>query len=1152
MSEKWLLRLAPFGPGALLGVCFIAAAWSSVGAASAPVQPGAATPASDAESSLRPFPTGGPRPALVVQSGHGAGFGYAAAFSPDGRRVLTGAGSVHSAAEAILWEVATGRQIRSFARPEPLQAGMEWFNSFAFSPDGRRIAAASCGRIAVVWDALTGQVIHTLDQGRRGRWRALFSPDGRHVVFASEWSAVVWDADTGKRLRTLDHEEGRVAAALEPKRGQQLVTAAGFAGVIVWDMATGEKVRTWDAGPGSIDDIQFSPDGSRILTTVTDSRITPDRTQYFGTVAVWDAGTGRNLSRIAVPGVLLSATFSGDGRQIMVNKSYESDIGADESEIIVYGAAGGAKVRTMPGTFWAVSSDSRLLLVKQADKEHPMFHDSSLVEISDAATGAVTRTLRSPGTDAVSATPNRDGTRLLAGYDHNWIEQYGVLWDLVEGRPARTVDLPESAHMKGNPGMMADLAPGGRRILLGRTADAGQHLEHVDAETGQVLAAIDVTTWKTVGPLDDQGRVLAEVDEELGMWDLASGRKSVGFAGHEKTWRLKGLALVDGAKQAFAGGIGYGPEDPSGYPVACYMEWCLWAVAGGALVSHFRKPIPEPLDVVAVSDDGSRVAAGVRGPGLGRDETGKADDRSGSVVIYDAATGDALRTLKIGTHWVDLLAFSPDGTRLLEAWMRQDFAVVYDAQSGDRLSQLSGHTSAIRSARFTSDGRRIVTSSLDGTVILWNAKTGAELARLVAFDHGREWLTITPQGYFDGSVDGRRRVCWRIENEVFPLELYEKRFYRPDLVSLAVRGLTTDKTAAVPGSHKPPQVRLETEKVESDSVTIRATATAGSKEARVASLRVLVDGRDLAPEQAQGIAIEKAAGPQAIFRGKVNFPPGKATAVVAAVASDEFGLRSDPAVVQIVRPGPTEAVKRNLYVLTVGVSNYQNSQFNLRFAAADAQALAKELGRQEGRAFEAVHARVLVDGDATIPNIREALVWLAKGCGPADVAVVLFSGHGARSSRGELFYVPYEADDENARATFLRWDEIDKGLRLIRASSVLFLSDCCHAGAFGERAASQDDLAYPLLTNARVMVFAASRGRESSLEKAELSHGAFTYAVLRGLMGEADLIKDGRVTISELQAYVANQVKVLTGDRQHPHIPRMNDFDPETVIAYVK
>jgi hypothetical protein len=558
------------------------------------------------------------------------------------------------------------------------------------------------------------------------------------------------------------------------------------------------------------------------------------------------------------------------------------------------------------------------------------------------------------------------------------------------------------------------------------------------------------------------------------------------------------------------------------------------------------------LDVVAVSDDGSRVAAGVRGPGLGRDETGKADDRSGSVVIYDAATGDALRTLKIGTHWVDLLAFSPDGTRLLEAWMRQDFAVVYDAESGDRLFQLSGHTSAIRSARFTSDGRRIVTSSLDGTVILWNAKTGAELARLVAFDHGREWLTITPQGYFDGSVDGRKLVCWRIANEVFPVELYEKQFHRPDLVARAVRGERIENVPVIPGDHIPPRVTLQTESADRESVTLKAVATAGSPRARVQSVRVLVDGRDIAPAMAEGIARDNAEGPTTVFRCTVRFPPGKPTAVIAAIASDEFGLQSDPAVTQIVRPGPAEAVKRDLYVLSVGVSQYKVSRYNLQFAAADAEALARELRRQQGVAFNEVHAKALTDSGATIPAIREALSWLQKECGPADVAVVLFSGHGYRSEQGDLYYMPYEADPKSARDTFLRWDEVDNGLRRVRAASGLFLSDCCHAGAFGGRAASQDDLAYPLLTSARVMVFASSHGRESSLEKSELGHGAFTYAVLRGLAGEADIIKDGRVTISELQAYVANQVKVLTGDRQHPYIPRMNDFDPEMVIAHVK
>ena len=84
------------------------------------------------------------------------------------------------------------------------------------------------------------------------------------------------------------------------------------------------------------------------------------------------------------------------------------------------------------------------------------------------------------------------------------------------------------------------------------------------------------------------------------------------------------------------------------------------------------------------------------------------------------------------------------------------------------------------------------------------------------------------------------------------------------------------------------------------------------------------------------------------------------------------------------------------------------------------------------------------------------------------------------------------------------------------------------------------------------MVFSSSRGVETSLEMASLKHGAFTYAILKGLRGQADLIADKRITISELQAYVANQVKQITEDRQHPHIPLMKDFDPETVIAHVR
>jgi uncharacterized caspase-like protein len=55
----------------------------------------------------------------------------------------------------------------------------------------------------------------------------------------------------------------------------------------------------------------------------------------------------------------------------------------------------------------------------------------------------------------------------------------------------------------------------------------------------------------------------------------------------------------------------------------------------------------------------------------------------------------------------------------------------------------------------------------------------------------------------------------------------------------------------------------------------------------------------------------------------------------------------------------------------------------------------------------------------------------------------------------------------------------------------------------------------------------------------------FTYALLRGLRdGAADVNQDHIVTVSELQAYVIEQVRRLTGGGQNPTVRRENlDYD---------
>lgn len=55
-----------------------------------------------------------------------------------------------------------------------------------------------------------------------------------------------------------------------------------------------------------------------------------------------------------------------------------------------------------------------------------------------------------------------------------------------------------------------------------------------------------------------------------------------------------------------------------------------------------------------------------------------------------------------------------------------------------------------------------------------------------------------------------------------------------------------------------------------------------------------------------------------------------------------------------------------------------------------------------------------------------------------------------------------------------------------------------------------------------------------STEKDELEHGVFTYFLLEGLRGEADMDRDGIITVDEVYRYVSREVPRATDQEQHP------------------
>jgi WD40 repeat protein len=156
--------------------------------------------------------------------------------------------------------------------------------------------------------------------------------------------------------------------------------------------------------------------------------------------------------------------------------------------------------------------------------------------------------------------------------------------------------------------------------------------------------------------------------------------------------------------------------------------------------------IPHSLSIesVAVSSDGARLVSG------GADKTMK---------LWDIATGRLLRTFEGHQGWVNSVAFSPDGSRILSGSGLQDHTLrLWDAASGKLIRSWKAHSRGLGSVAFSPDGALLLSagekSELNreddsGALSLWDAASG-QLIRV--FEHSGR---VTSAAF---SLDGTRII----------------------------------------------------------------------------------------------------------------------------------------------------------------------------------------------------------------------------------------------------------------------------------------------------------------------------------------------------------------------------------------------------------
>lgn len=483
----------------------------------------------------------------------------------------------------------------------------------------------------------------------------------------------------------------------------------------------------------------------------------------------------------------------------------------------------------------------------------------------------------------------------------------------------------------------------------------------------------------------------------------------------------------------------------------------------------------------------------------------------------------------------------------------------------DTYHTLKGHEGTVLDV-FEYDRNRLVSTSTDGSIIVWDLDSMKMLIKSMMFDNDPNmWVHIHASGAFDASPGAMQLMYWTKGLEVIDFAQLKDRYWVPGLWEKVMKKEPLSIAMNIDDIKLQPKVELGD--LQDGKIPVKLI----KREGGYGDVSIYINGKEII-QDARGTDFDESKNEQTIYVDIEEHPfiqNGENEIMVKASSEDGF-IQGRGDVLKFITE-KQELQKPSFFGVIIGVNDYVNDNIDLKYPSKDARAISKAVGLGANNLFgtdKNFIYTITSDGDVrpNKENIKQVFTEIAEKAKSQDVIMIYLSGHGVTwggEQESDFFFLTADATAANKEAfndpvlrtnSTISTSELVEWIKDIPALKQVMIIDACGSGkavdnliAARDVDASQIKAIDRMKDRTGMFVISGCTADAVSYEASQYGQGLLTYSILQAMKGAA-LKEDKYVDVFTILEHARETVPSLAsglGGVQEPQFlhPKGGSFD---------